>query len=140
MNQYWIIALLLAFAGVGVAGERYGVYSTEVTCQKHDEAQEQVTITAEKNVITTIGKQQTITTEVENAHHTGISVIDDLYRLQPANPAGNSMPAAGSTAGRPDGAACQPSRFYKLTLKECDDNTAQLIDLQTWIKNEAAAK
>lgn len=143
MNQYWIIALLLAFVGVGFAGYRYGSDSAQVQCDKIEAAQQQVTIAGQQHVITEVGKQQTITTGVSNAYHTGIASIDNLYAtasVQPANPTGGDNNPIPRPSGRANASSCRPSRskYYKLNGQECDDNTEQLIDLQNWIKQQAA--
>ena len=145
MNKYWIIALLVAFAVVGGLGERYGEYRVTVKCDTEEKDQQQVTIAGQQHVITEVAKQQTITTGVSNAYHTGISTIDNLYStasMQQLPAASGNLSAVPSSAGRTDGPACKPSptRYYRLTPKECDDNTAQLIGLQTWVKNQSVVK
>ncbi len=109
----------------------------------HQEEQQQATIAAENAVIATIGKQQSITQEIDHAHHSGVDVIDNMYRVHTTTPAtGYGMSPIPGSAGRSNAVTCQSSRtkYYRLTAQECDDNTAQLIDLQSWVRAQAAVK
>jgi hypothetical protein len=138
MNQWWILFCLGILAAVGFTGERYGENRVRVQCDKHDEAQQQVTIDAQQHVIKQVQTQGQITQEVENAYHTGITAIDSLYataRVQPkasASAGVRSVPAA----------ACgtQTSRKYRLTLKQCDEEEAKCNALWNWAQQQSAVK
>lgn len=140
MAPAWIIALLTLFLFVGFVSYRYGKDSAQIACDKHDEAQQQVTIAAENSVIKTIGKQQSVTQGVDNEYHIGIAAIDNLYSLQSnATPASNRLPPLPHRTSGLNDSTCKSS-YYKLTSEECDKNTTQIINLQTWIKQQEAIK
>lgn len=147
MNKWWFIALLVSYLGVGYCAYTWRADLCKATIAENGEAQQKVTINAQASVITTIGKQQDITQGVENAHHTGITAIDRLYATAagvqpPADTASGGMPTVPTTTGRPDVTTCKPSRskYYRLDGQECDDNTEQLIELQTWVHDQATSQ
>lgn len=129
MNQYWIVAFVILLAGTGFFGYRYGVTSTEVGCQKHEEEQQQ-------HVIGQMQAQTQVTQEIQNAYHTGISSIDALYATAGVQPTAN-----GNVRSIPS-AACgtQTSKKYKLTPKQCDDEEYKCNALWNWAQQQSAIK
>lgn len=153
MNKYWAIAMLVSF--VVWSGFMYyeGASKERALCkqadEKHDLAQASVTIAAEKGVIATIGQQQTITQEVDNAYQIKKSSIDSQYiagvfGLQQRSPTAvsNNMPVSTAASIRPNATAARPllSKIFKLNAQECDENTEQLYGLQAWVKGQLAIK
>jgi len=129
VNQYWIIAFVLLLAGVGYFGYRSGENAVEVTCQKHEEAQQQ-------HVIGQLETQTQITNGVENAYHTGITAIDNLYSTARVQPAGNgNVRAVPATA-----CGTQTSKRYKLTPKQCDMEEAKCNALWNWTQQQSQVK
>lgn len=121
------------------------------TTDKKELKQAGATITAQSAVIATIGKQQEVSQGVDHDYQLKKDDIDYTYahvseRLQPGpipNPRPTiSLPAAGVTASRPAAATQRPflTKVYKLTAKECDANTAQLLSLQAWVIRQLAIK
>lgn len=115
---------------------------------KHDLTQAAITVAAEKGIITTVGDQQTVTQGVDNAYQAKKSDIDGQYAaivnsMQPAGAATcGDIRALPNAAGRPHAAASRPfvTTVFKITPKECDENTEQLYGLQAWIKGQQAVK
>lgn len=149
MNGYVAIGLLAAF--VGWSGFMYheGLSKESAVCgqadAKHDLAQSVATIAAEKGVITTIGQQQTVTQGVDNAYQTKKSDIDNQYAaaisMRPEGAAtGNGVSTPAGATCRSDAAASRSfhTKVFKLSAKECDDNTAQLYGLQEWVMGQGA--
>ncbi len=136
MNQYWALFCLLLLAAAGFGGERYGENRITVKCDKHDEAQQQVTITAQQHVIGEVKTQETINQGAENAFQKNVDTIGALYDSGvPSNPAatGPGMCAIPAAASRP-----QTSRKYKLTLKQCDVEEAKFNALwNDWLAQAA---
>ena len=126
MNQYWLIAFITLLALIGFAGYRYGHDATEVGCQQQQELQQQ-------HVITQMQTQTKITNGVEHAYSTGVSSIDDLYRVQSA---------PHSTMRNLPTTACgtQTSKRYKLTLQQCDKEEFKCIELWNWANQQAGVK
>jgi hypothetical protein len=123
VNQYWIIALLFLLASVGLIGERYGENRVTVQCDKHDQAQQQVTITAEQGVIARQQQSESITNTTEGNYEKDVAIIDDQYALgvQQSNPTSNNLPRLPKTACVTRPVACpRTSKVYKLTFEKCD--------------------
>ena len=152
MNLYWASGLLIAF--VMWSGFMYveGYNKKAALCgeanAQHEVAQDNVTIGAQKGVIATVGKQQTVTQEVDNAYQAKKGDIDNQYAgdaagVQPVQPAaGSDKHASGSAASRPYAAPARPfiTKIFKLNPKECDENTQQLISLQDWVNGQQVIK
>lgn len=151
MNGYVAAALGLAF--IVWSGFIYyeGTSKESAECAsadgKHDLAQAGVTITNQAAVAGTVAKQQTATQGVTNAYEAKKSDIDNQYaadgRLWPARQiasAGDSGSTVPNTPVRSDATPARPliTKVYKLSAKECDDNTAQLYGLQDWIRAQQA--
>ena len=126
MNQYWIVAFLIFIGMTDFFSYRYGVDSTEVKYQRQAEIQQQ-------HVIGQLENQSKITQGVSNAYHTGISAIDDLYRVQPTID-GAMRPISAAACGT------QTSKKYKLTFKQCDQEEAKCNALWVWANQQSAVK
>jgi hypothetical protein len=126
MNQYWIVAFLILLSGVGFFGYRAGATSAEVSCQRQVEEQQQ-------HVIGQMETQAKITQGVQNAYHTGIAAIDNLYSTasvqSKADGAVRSIPAAACRT--------QTSKRYKLTFKQCDDEEFKCNALWNWAQQQS---
>lgn len=147
MSPYLAGGMLIAF--IAWSGFMYyeGTSKETAVCKgadaQHDLAQANVTVNAEKGVIATIGKQQTVTQGVDYAFQAKTRDIDSLYadaiglRSTPT-PASGGMSAIPSAASKPHAAAPRPfrTRVFKLTAQECDENTEQLYGLQEWVKGQ----
>lgn len=146
MNQWWILAFVAWSVGLAGVGYNYGHDKSALTCAHGIEGQQQVTITAQKGVISTVGKQQAVTQEVDNAYQSKRNDIDSMYgpdSVQPAPaPTGDSLPATGAAACRPTASTARPlhTKIYKLSAQECDENTAQLYGLQEWVRGQQAVR
>lgn len=152
MSPYLAGGMLLAF--VAWSGFMYYEGSSKETAvcgqadAKHDLAQANVTVAAEKGVIATVGEQQTVTQGVDYAYQAKKSDIDNQYLagLDSVRAAGTStgtdICAVSGPTGRPHAAASRPfiTKVYKLNPQECDENTEQLYGLQAWVKGEQAVK
>lgn len=138
MNQWWIIFCLGVLTVAGFTGERYGENRIKVQCDKHDEAQQQVTIAAQNHVINEVKNQNQITQGAENDYQQNITAITGLYShgLQPdAAAASASMRAISGTA-----CSAQASKRYKLTPQKCDDEEAKCNVLWNWAQRQSKIK
>lgn len=153
MNKYFAIAGLVMF--VIWSGFMYyeGRSKESAVCgqadAKHDLEQAAITAAAQKGVITTIEKQQTITKEVDNDYEIKKLDIDRQYANsfggvwgQPAAPASNRVPTTGAPTGRPNATTSRQflTRIFKLNAKECDENTEHLYGLQAWVNGQQKVK
>ena len=142
MTPAWIVSLVVLLSIVGLGGYRFGADSTEVTCQKHDEAQQQVTILAQKHVITEVQTQGKITEGAEHEYDSDTAAISTLYGdsgVQP-DPAATvkHLPAIPNPACR--ALPPQNSRKFGLTPQACDIEEQKLISLWGWIKAQQAVQ
>lgn len=149
MNKYFAIGSLIAF--VVWSGFMYyeGGSKQIALCAKAEEkqtiAQQAITVAAQKSVIATVTAQQTITQGVDHDYEAKESLIDNKYAaggsVQPTSPASCGVPAHGNPTGRPH-AATAPSQsvtaVFRLSAKECDENTEQLYGLQDWVRQQRA--
>lgn len=110
---------------------------------KHDLAQSGMTVQAQKNVITTVGKQQDITNEVDKDYEKQANSIDAAYaNVDGLRPSGLTtsfdLPAPGGSTCRPDAAPAKPatSKIYRLTPQQCDKEVAKLVGLQKWVTEQ----
>ena len=153
MSPYLAGGMLLAF--IAWSGFMYheGASKETAVCgqadAKHDLAQAGVTVAAEKGVIATVAEQQTVTQGVDNAYQAKDHDIDNQYITGFVGVQHSTLPgtipdicAAGNTAGRPHAAASRPfvTTVYKITPKECDQNTNKLYGLQAWVKGQQKVK
>jgi len=152
MNLYWAGGILIAF--VLWSGFMYyeGITKEYAVCSeddaKHDLAQTNVTLAAEKAVVSTVVKQQTITQRVDSSYENTKSYIDSQYvadyvGVQSKIPtASNSLSPLSIAPIRPSGATTRQLRtkVFKLTAQQCDDNTEQLYALQDWVKDQQSIK
>ena len=140
MNQVWIIFSLLLLASTGFIGERYGENRIKVQCDKHDAAQQQVTIAAENNVIAKQKQSEATTVQTAQSYEKTVDRInvDDDDGVQPSGtPASGSMSAIPIPAARTCPAAVTASKTYKLTLKQCDIEEAKLQHLWAWYAEQS---
>ncbi len=139
MNEWWILLCIAILAAVGVGSYHFGEDHVTIACDKHDEAQQQVTIAAQTHVIGEIGTQGNITQESENAYHSKLTSIDSNYVNSSVqqNPAttGTSMRAIPNTA-----CGVQATKVYKLTPLQCDHEEAKANALWNWANKQAAVK
>jgi hypothetical protein len=139
MNQWWILFCIGILAATGFTGERFGEDRVKVQCDKHDEAQQEVTIAAQKHVITEVQTQGQITQEAENAYHTGITAIDGMYAATGVQSHGDAT-SAGVRPVPATACGTQTSRKYRLTPKQCDEEEAKCNALWNWAEQQAAVK
>lgn len=140
MTPAWIVALLVLLMAIGTAGYRFGADATKIACDRHDEAQQQVTIAAEKGVIVKERAAGTITQNTETDYGKNIAVIEHDYD---AGLVQSDPPATGVNLSPVPNPACRTSapknsRKFSLTPQQCDIEEQKLISLWGWIRAQAA--
>jgi hypothetical protein len=154
VNAYWSGGLLVAFVvwsiACGVAGYKSESHICAEADAQHDLAQSQNTVAAQQHVITIVQKQDSTNQKIGADYAKTIAGIDSMYSaasLQPTpstavNDVPTTTPAASVSHGSTGAAKCPATakRTLLTVAQSCDKQTAQLVALQSWVKEQAAVK
>ena len=159
LRRWWPALLVLALAGVllwqrgTIADARRDLAAEQAahrqTVADYRTAAEKARGDDAANIVRVAAEQARITEETSRDYQNRLAdarARADALRLQLAQTAADPgagraapVPAAGATAGRPDGAAA-PARLPELTLAErltATEQAIQLDALQSWVRAQA---